>query len=214
MEGPSAAMRHRELEWIRRTGAAPDAIAMRWGLCPIIVVVLMLSPAVPTALATSVIAKSFASICSEADEIFIGTVAQVRPYRRENGRIWTAVLFEDTRWLAGDPAVEKELQFAGGRIGDRAEVVGGMPRFKIGQRVVLFVRDGAAMSPIVGFHQGCFGVREFEGVDIVLTLDQRPVLRAGPSGISTGEAGVLAGAISLEDFAAAVADARAAGSED
>lgn len=163
--------------------------------------------------ATTVIAKSFAALAAEADGVFAGTVVDVRSYRRDDGHIRTAVRFGELRWLVAPPDAgsEKELHFAGGRVGEVAEVVGGMPQFEVGQRVVVFYRDTESASPIVGFHQGCFGLRETDaGAEVVYTADHRPVravengeLVAGDVGATLSGAGDDA-AMSLDDFAAAV----------
>jgi hypothetical protein len=167
-----------------------------------------------TAVATSVIARSFHDLAVEADGVFAGTVTDVRSYRSDRGHIRTAVRFGELRWLVAPPAAagatdaEKELHFAGGRLGEIAEVVGGMPQFTVGQRVVIFYRDTETASPIVGFHQGCFGLRAGDaGADTVFTADHRPVLAVEAGELVAGDAGA-GGAMSLEDFAAAVARQR------
>jgi hypothetical protein len=162
------------------------------------------------ATATTVIAKSFRSLAVEADAIFAGTVEEVRSYRRDNGRIWTAVRFGELKWLVGDGGSQRELQFAGGRIGDRAEIVGGMPQFTVGQRVVLFVRDDGTASPIVGFHQGCFGLRPSDLGETVVTPDSRPVLGIDGDELLTGEVGEPGG-VSLDVFFDLVTDLRDGG---
>ncbi len=177
-----------------------------WRRCGLVAIALTAISASSMS-ATSVIAKSFRSLAVEADAIFAGTVDDVRSYRRDDGRIWTRVRFGDLRWVAGDGGDEKELHFAGGRIGDRAELVGGMPQFAVGQRVVLFVRDIASASPIVGFHQGCFGLRPSPAGETVVTLDQRPVLGIDGDELLTGEV-AESGGLGLDDFAEIVAGLR------
>lgn len=154
--------------------------------------------------ATTVVGKSFRSLATEAEEIFAATVTDVESYQKDGGRIWTAVRFGDLTWIAGGERPQVELHFAGGRIGERAEVVGGMPRFSEGQRVLLFVRDAGTASPIVGFHQGCFALETADGEDVVVTANRRPVLSLEGGRLRTGEPGVIEGAMSFEDFRRAV----------
>lgn len=163
--------------------------------------------AVLPARATTVVAKSFRTIAVEADRVFAAVVSDVHSYRRgEDGPIWTAVRFGDVRWIAGGSGAETELEFAGGSIGDRAEVVGGMPQFKVGQRVLLFVHDAPSASPVVGFHQGCFALRD--GEDVVITSDYRPVLAFARDELVIGEPGQTGG-MSLAEFTALVGELRA-----
>ena len=160
------------------------------------------------AAATTIIAKSFRSMAVEADGVFSGVVTDVRAYRRgEDGPIWTAVRFGDVRWLAGAGGAEKELHFAGGRIGELAEVVGGMPQFTVGQRVLLFVHDAPTASPVVGFHQGCFALRATDDGDVVVTPDHRPVLAVDGDELVTGEP-FQDGGVSVDAFADIVSEMR------
>lgn len=170
----------------------------------------LIALAVVAATATTVIAKSFRSLAVEADAIFAGTVEEVRSYRRDDGRIWTAVRFAELRSLVGGEGPQRELQFAGGRIGDRAEIVGGMPQFAVGQRVVLFVHDDGTASPIVGFHQGCFGLRPSQFGETVVTPDDRPVLGIDGDELLTGEVGEVGG-VTLDGFFDLVTDLREEG---
>ncbi len=184
---------------------------VRAGIC---LLALLGSLVSDPATATTVIGKSFAQLSLDAEEVFAATVDQVRSYRRSNGRIWTVVRFGQLRSIVGSgESTERELHFAGGRIGDRREAVGGMPEFNPGQRVVLFVRDAGTASPIVGFHQGCFGLRSSPDGETVHTLDGRPVLAVNGGELRTGDAGA-SGGMRLEAFARAVETLRRPSAEE
>jgi len=163
---------------------------------------------VPRLGATSVIAKSFRSISAEAEQIFAGTVLETRSYRSESGHLWTSVRFGDLTWLAGAGGAETELSFAGGTIGDRSEIVAGMPRFSQGQRVLLFVRDRDTVSPIVGFHQGCFRLVRSGSREVVTTVGRQPVLSVENGEMVTGVAGETDGAMTVDELMGAVAGLR------
>ncbi len=163
---------------------------------------------VPRLAATSVVAKSFRSISAEAEQIFSGTVLETRSYRSDNGHIWTAVKFGDLTWFAGSGRAETELSFAGGTIGDRSEIVAGMPRFSQGQRVLLFVRDRDTVSPIVGFHQGCFRLVPSGAREVVTTVGKQPVLSVENGELVTGVAGETEDAISVDELMSVVAELR------
>ena len=115
---------------------------------------------VPPAAATTVIEKDLAALCNEADRVFVGTVSSVQsqwtdPQQRH---IETLVTFSDIEPLFGVDTAAVVLRFSGGRVGDTAEQVEGMPTFHVGDRLVIFARNGNAVSPIVGFNQGCLHI--------------------------------------------------------
>jgi hypothetical protein len=85
------------------------------------------------------------------------------------------VTFADLRWIAGGDSETTALSFAGGDVDGIREVIGGAPRFTVGQRVVVFARNERSVSPIVGFHQGCFAVARGADGFFVTTADGRPV---------------------------------------
>jgi hypothetical protein len=113
---------------------------------------LLTTPAV----ATTVIEKDLNALCDEADRVFVGTVKQVSSRWRDAGQhtIETLVTFSDVEPLYGSDGRDVTLRFAGGEIGDVVESIAGMPRFNVGERAVIFARDAAGVSPLVGFHQG------------------------------------------------------------
>jgi hypothetical protein len=110
--------------------------------------------------ATVVVAKDFASLCAEADLIFMGTVSDVRSQWSDESQtsIETLVTFSDLESLLGVAEDTLALRFAGGKIDSVREEIAGMPRFAPGQRVFVFARRGHWTNPIVGFHQGLFRI--------------------------------------------------------
>lgn len=91
-----------------------------------------------------------------ADLAFVGTVSSVRVESR-GGTPWSVVEFEVERTLDGAAADDGvvELAFLGGeRPGVGTLRVSEIPRFEIGERVLILAYDEAYFSPIVGFNQG------------------------------------------------------------
>jgi hypothetical protein len=178
--------------------------AARLALCGCAALLL----AVTSAGATSVVAKSFTDLCREADLIFVGGVVEVKSQWADpqRSRIETAVTFSDLRWVRGGDGSEVTLHFAGGEVDGITEVIGGMPHFHVGQRVLLFARNDHSISPIVGFHQGCLGVvPDAAGGEVVVAADGRPVVAVNDSGFELAEAGApLSRAVSLQTVLAAV----------
>lgn len=161
------------------------------------------------ALATTVIAKSFQSICHDADMVFVGSVSSVdsRWAAPEPGTIETLVTFTDLVPLYGVDGNEVVLRFGGGAVDGMREEVAGMPGFEVGDRVVVFARHGRLVSPIVGFHQGLFRVVEREGVPVVLNESRFPVTAVEGQALRFGSTSQGVGsAMELNEFLGCVRD--------
>jgi hypothetical protein len=139
---------------------------------------LVLATAPAALLATTVVAKSFTQLCEEADLIFVATVDEIRSEWADRAAmsIETVVRFSAVVPVRGTAADGLELRFAGGEVEGLREEIAGVPRFSVGQRVVLFARRGAHVSPLVGFHQGYFEVESTDAGPVVLTGARQPVL--------------------------------------
>ncbi len=140
-------------------------------------IVLMVALTAGRAGGTVVPAMSFDAMLGAADTIFRGEVVSTLPAfvdSREGRAIRTLVVFRVDRMLKGAPAAQIALEFLGGTIGAQTFAVAGVPRFRVGERAVLFVRrQGTFVSPIVGFYQGRFPIQRNldTGADVVTTHD-------------------------------------------
>jgi len=142
--------------------------------------------------ATTVVAKDFAALCTEADLIFVGTVTSVesRWADASQAAIETLVTFDTPTWLRGMPRPSVTLRFAGGEMDGLREEIAGVPRFALGEQRVIFAHEGRFVSPIVGFDQGAMRVVGGPDGAIVVgmeaTSDGRGALRLGtPGGTET-----------------------------
>jgi hypothetical protein len=126
--------------------------------------------------ATVVVSKDLSQLSAEADLIFVGTVADVRSQwvDPEQQHIETLVTFASIEPLWGVDTDTVTLRFSGGQIGATVQQVVGIPRFTPGERVVVFAREGHFVSPIVGFHQGCFHVVRGSTGPLVVDAPSRP----------------------------------------
>jgi hypothetical protein len=77
----------------------------------------------------------------------------------------------------GRAASSVVLQFLGGTVGDTTLDVADIPKFKPGERVVLFVEgNGLNASPLVGFYHGKFLLkRDPTGGDVMLQHNGEPL---------------------------------------
>lgn len=152
--------------------------------------------------ATVVVEKDFAALCGEAELIFVGTVTRTEsrwsdPQRRA---IETVVTFGDLTWLRGAPRSEIALRFTGGEVDGLREEVAGVPRFAVGERRVVFARDGHYVSPLVGFNQGLFEVVDGAAGPVVLDAEGRSLAAADRAALQRGRAEARDAAPPLDAF--------------
>jgi hypothetical protein len=146
-------------------------------LLPVLLLLLLLAPASGTVIRR----VSLAEVEGYAEQIFAGTVRQMRAIENPppGNAIETEVTFGDLVVLKGHlPRATVSYCFAGGTVGDRTLVVVGMPRFEIGARYVLFAAPSIdPLCPAVGWWQGRYVVVPAAGggEPTIADSDGRPV---------------------------------------
>ena len=135
---------------------------------------------VSTALATTVIPPTFDDLVTHAEMIFQGTVTDVRSqWTGEGGQrhIESYVTFKVEDAIKGNPGAKVTLNMMGGTVGAETMEVSDAPKFKVGDRDILFVENnGTQFIPLVGIMHGRFRVQKDEtGRDVVLTNDGAPL---------------------------------------
>lgn len=183
-------------------------------MCAIVCVV-----AARSAFSTTVIAPTFDELVSKAETIFVGEAVDARSVletTRDGRRIVTIVTFDVSRVIKGSVGLRTQLTFLGGTVGDETMEIAGMPKFRVGDRDVLFVSgEGGSASPLIGMWHGRFRieadpaggeslVRAFDGKPLLLGLNARR-----PSGLLGGSRGPLV----LSEFESAVRQRLAAASD-
>ena len=143
-------------------------LAYHWAL----VGLMLLAPVM--ARATTVRVHSFSEMVIAADSIVQGEITAVRFYTEDyQGRevIRTKVTVRVEESLGGGiESEELELRFLGGEKNGRMLRVSGMPKFRKGERVVLFVKgNNRVVCPLVGWTSGRFSIQRDadSGVDYV-----------------------------------------------
>jgi hypothetical protein len=167
---------------------------------------LLLATAAPPALATTVIEKNLDALCAEADLVFVGTVTSVQSQwaDAEQGSIDTAVTFGDIEPLFGVGGPEVTLHFSGGQVGGVIEQIPGMPVFTVGERAVLFARNGRYVSPLVGLYQGRLPVSGQGDAATVKTTSYERLGTLADGRRIVGEAPQATTTVPLPDFVAEV----------
>ncbi|HUS37563.1 MAG TPA: hypothetical protein VM680_19600 [Verrucomicrobiae bacterium] len=178
------------------------------------------------AFATTVIPPTFEEMTDRAEVIFVGKVVSLRSEWRGVGTqraIFTLVEFEKTETLKGDPGRSITLQFLGGTVGEATLEVGGVPKFKVGDRELLFVaKNGVQVCPIVGVFHGKFGVRKDQksGRDFLVRHNGKELrnvaeIGAGEPGAARASLSAAGSAepLSLDDFKEKIRGRVAAGAK-
>jgi hypothetical protein len=137
--------------------------------------ILLLLAFIGMAEGTTLRSMTLVDVMAEAETIFIGTVESTTSVQGgpPHDLLFTEVTFRDLEFLKGAaPVTGLKLRFGGGRVGNRRVVIPGMPQFAPGERVVLFANGKSGLCPAVGWHQGCFRVRDglVEGPTGIVTL--------------------------------------------
>jgi hypothetical protein len=122
--------------------------------------------------ATTVIPPTFDQLVTDAELIFQGTVTETRSQWTGVGaerHIMTQVTFQIEDALKGASGKSYTIQMLGGTVDDETMEVSDAPRFKIGDRDILFVEhNGTQFVPLVGIMHGRFHVQtDAAGHDVI-----------------------------------------------
>ena len=170
-----------------------------------------------TALATTVIPPSFDDLVGRAEMIFQGTVTDVRSEWTGEGaqrHIMSYVTLKVEEAVKGNPGTRVTLRMLGGTVGAETMEVSDAPKFKVGDRDILFVENnGTQFVPLVGIMHGRFRVKKDEaGRDAVFTNEGSPLTDVTQLG--KNEAAASAGrAISAKELKQAIHNKALAQSE-
>ena len=110
-------------------------------------------------------------LVAHADRIVLGRVLFSESFERPSGQFGTWHRISVEREIRGQAPDEQEVmvETLGGQIGDIAMRVEGEPSFAVGERVLVFIRDGGPYTAFrpVGMGQGVMRVRTEQGVETV-----------------------------------------------
>ena len=161
-----------------------------------------------TALATTVIPPSFDELVSRAEMIFQGSVTGVRSEWTGEGaqrHIMSYVTLKVEDAIKGNPGSTVTLRMLGGTVGGETMEVSDAPKFKVGDRDILFVENnGTQFVPLVGIMHGRFRVKkDAAGQDAVFTNEGSPLSDVSKLG-KNEEAAAAGRPISKQEFRQAI----------
>jgi hypothetical protein len=162
--------------------------------------------------ATTVVPPTFEQLVQQAELIFQGTVTDSRSvWEGEGGQrhIETYVTFNIEDNLKGQPGTSYTIRMLGGTVGDETLEVTDTPKFKVGDREILFVEhNNDQFVPLVGIGYGRFHVQKDEqtGRDVVMNNEGEGVRDLAQLGRNEESAAAtnVTEAISADDLKAAV----------
>src|SRR5205085_2614746 len=137
---------------------------------------LLVPLSLSVARATTVIPPTFDELVTKADVIFEGTVTGLRSEwtgEGANRHIVTYVTFKIEDSIKGTVGAEYTIRMFGGTVGDQTIEVTDAPKFKMGDRDILFVEhNGSQFIPLVGIMHGRFHVQtDANGANEKITKD-------------------------------------------
>ena len=169
----------------------------------------LISLALPAARATTVIPPTFDELVTQAEMIFEGTVTGTRSEwtgEGANRHIVTYVTFKIDDAIKGAVGAEYTIRMFGGTVGDQTIEVTDAPKFKMGDRDILFVEhNGSQFIPLVGIMHGRFHVQaDASGTNEKITKDSGAAM-ANVAKLGQDEVAAATGAaMSKADFKAAI----------
>jgi len=164
--------------------------------------------AVASVRATTVVPPTFDQLVSDAEFIFEGTVTDSRSQWTGEGaerHIVTHVTFKIEDAVKGAPGTNYTIRILGGTVAGETMEVSDTPRFKVGDRDILFVEhNGTQFVPLVGIMHGRFRVQtDANGRDVV--AKDNGALLANAAKLGEDERAAVTGpALSAADFKSAI----------
>jgi hypothetical protein len=168
----------------------------------------LLALAFTSANATTVIAPDFNQLVNDAELIFQGTVTDVKSQWIGEGaerRIVSYVTFKVEDSIKGNAGSNYTMRMLGGTVDGQTLEVTDAPKFKNGDRDILFVQNnGSQFVPLVGIMHGRFHVTHDEnGRDVLVTGKGSPLTDVAELGKEHSAAGKKS-ALTVDDFKAAI----------
>jgi hypothetical protein len=164
--------------------------------------------AVVSVRATTVIPPTFNQLVSDAELIFQGTVTATRSEWTGQGAervIVTYVTFKIDDAIKGAPGGNYTIRMLGGTVDGETAEVADAPKFKAGDRDILFVEhNGNQFVPLVGIMHGRFHVQTDAVGREIVAKDSGAAL-ANVSKLGQDEDAAITGpALSAADFKSAI----------
>lgn len=105
----------------------------------------------------------------ESHGIVKGEVVAVNAEEDEKGRIVTRLFLRADKWIGVQPTDNHlEILYPGGQLGDRVQLIHGSPKFKPGEKVVLFLKENNKNLWVQNLALGKFMIRKYGVSDVLI----------------------------------------------
>ena len=165
----------------------------------------------PAVKATTVIPPSFDELVNNAEVIFQGEVSDVKSQWMGEGaqrHIVSYITFKVEDGIKGNAGSSYTIRMFGGTVDGYTMAVSDGPKFKVGDRDILFVENnGSQFIPLVGIMHGRFHVRKDQsGREVVTSSEDEPVKNVERLGKESTAPATPTGEVELTpaDFKAAI----------
>lgn len=133
-------------------------------------VLLALAVVAAPAAASTFIALDRSELVAQSDAVVQGRVLKVSSFWSPSGRvILTEVMVQVEEKILGEAPGVVVLRTAGGTVGGYTVEAHGFPKFEVGERAVLFLRNSANVAEVTGYRQGQYRiVRDKSGAEMAV----------------------------------------------
>jgi hypothetical protein len=149
---------------------------------------LALAVAIPAG-ASTFVGMTQGEMLAESEAVVQGKVLKINSFWSPSGRlIVTEAMIQVEETIVGSAPTVLTVRTAGGLVDGFVVEAHGFPKFAVGERLVLFVRNAQAEAEVVGYRQGQFRIsQDTSGAEIavptleknvrLLSIDGAPVAR-------------------------------------
>lgn len=133
------------------------------------IILLALTLSIPQAFGTTFLPVPIKKQIVESYGIVKGEVVAVNSEEDEKGRIVTKLFLRADKWIGVQPKDNHlEILYPGGQLGDRVQLVHGSPKFKSGEKVVLFLKKNNESLWVQNLALGKFMIRKYGTSDVLI----------------------------------------------
>jgi hypothetical protein len=119
--------------------------------------------------ATSFLPVSIKKQISESSGIIVGEVVNSEAIFDKNGAIQTKTFLKLDKWIGITPvSYHIEVYVPGGEVGDRVHSIEGAPKFTIGEKVVLMLKDHNEKQWVLNLGLGKFNIKKVGNSEILV----------------------------------------------